>query len=80
MRIGVLALQGAVSEHIDMVNKLGAEAFAVKSAEEIKNIDGLIIPGGESTTMGRLITKFNLTPTIKQRIDEGMPVYGTCAG
>ena len=80
MKIGVLALQGAVSEHIDMVNKLGAEAFAVKSAEEIKNIDGLIIPGGESTTMGRLITKFNLTPTIKQRIEEGMPVYGTCAG
>ena len=80
MRIGVLALQGAVSEHIDMVKRLGAEALAVKNAEEIQSIDGLILPGGESTTMGRLITKFNLTPTIKQRIDEGMPVYGTCAG
>jgi len=56
------------------------EALAVKNAEEIKNIDGLILPGGESTTMGRLITKFNLAPIIKKRINEGMPVYGTCAG
>lgn len=80
MRIGVLALQGAVSEHIAMLNKLGVEALAVKNAEEIKNIDGLILPGGESTTMGRLITKFNLAPIIKKRINEGMPVYGTCAG
>lgn len=80
MRIGVLALQGAVSEHIAMLNKLGVEALAVKNVEEIKNIDGLILPGGESTTMGRLITKFNLAPIIKKRINEGMPVYGTCAG
>lgn len=80
MRIGVLALQGAVSEHIAMLNKLGVEAPAVKNVEEIKNIDGLILPGGESTTMGRLITKFNLAPIIKKRINEGMPVYGTCAG
>lgn len=80
MRIGVLALQGAVSEHIAMLNKLGVEALAVKNAEEIKNIDGLILPGGESTTTGRLITKFNLAPIIKKRINEGMPVYGTCAG
>ncbi|MFU2157917.1 pyridoxal 5'-phosphate synthase glutaminase subunit PdxT [Caldisericum sp. AR60] len=80
MKIGVLALQGAVSEHINMVKSLGVEAIPVKTVEEIKVIDGLIMPGGESTTMGRLITKFGLENVIKERIKEGMPVYGTCAG
>ena len=80
MRIGVLALQGAVSEHINMVKSLGVEAIPVKTAEQIKSVDGLIMPGGESTTMGRLITKFELENVIKERISEGMPVYGTCAG
>jgi len=80
MRIGVLALQGAVSEHINMVKSLGVEAVPVKTAEQIKSVDGLIMPGGESTTMGRLITKFELENVIKERISEGMPVYGTCAG
>ncbi|BAL81209.1 pyridoxal 5'-phosphate synthase glutaminase subunit PdxT [Caldisericum exile] len=80
MKIGVLALQGAVSEHLNMLKSLGVEAIPVKTAEEIKAIDGLIMPGGESTTMGRLITKFELENVIKERINEGMPVYGTCAG
>uniref|UniRef100_A0A7C4Y3Q6 Pyridoxal 5'-phosphate synthase subunit PdxT n=1 Tax=Caldisericum exile TaxID=693075 RepID=A0A7C4Y3Q6_9BACT len=80
MRIGVLALQGAVSEHINMIKSLGVEAIPVKTADEISSVDGLIIPGGESTTMGRLITKFELENVIKERISEGMPVYGTCAG
>jgi Predicted glutamine amidotransferase involved in pyridoxine biosynthesis len=80
MRIGVLALQGAVSEHINMVKSLGVEAIPVKTAEQIKSVDGLIMPGGESTTMGRLITKFELENVIKERISEGMPAYGTCAG
>ena len=80
MKIGVLALQGAVSEHIEMLKSLGVEAFPVKTVDQIKSIDGLIIPGGESTTMVKLITKFELVDIIKKRIAEGMPVYGTCAG
>jgi 5'-phosphate synthase pdxT subunit len=80
MKIGVLALQGAVSEHIEMLKSLGVEAFPVKTVDQIKSIDGLIIPGGESTTMVKLITKFELADIIKKRIAEGMPVYGTCAG
>jgi 5'-phosphate synthase pdxT subunit len=80
MKIGVLALQGAVSEHIEMLKSLGVEASPVKTVDQIKSIDGLIIPGGESTTMVKLITKFELVDIIKKRIAEGMPVYGTCAG
>ncbi len=80
MKVGVLTLQGAVSEHISAINKLGVEAIPVKFYEEISLIDGLIIPGGESTTMGRLIQRFKLESIIKKRISEGMPVYGTCAG
>ena len=81
MRVGVLALQGAVSEHIDMLRESGSEeAVPVRKIEEIEKIDGLVIPGGESTTMGRLITAFNLENIIRKRVQEGMPVYGTCAG
>ncbi len=80
MNIGVLALQGAVSEHIDMLKNLGVESFPVRKAEEIKRIDGLIVPGGESTTMGRLIKTFNLEDIIRERVSNGMPIYGTCAG
>jgi len=80
VNIGVLALQGAVSEHIDMLKNLGVESFPVRKAEEIKRIDGLIVPGGESTTMGRLIKTFNLEDIIRERVSNGMPIYGTCAG
>ncbi len=81
MKIGVLALQGAVSEHIDMLKKAGADsAVPVRKEEEIASVDGLVIPGGESTTMGRLIKAFNLEDVIRRRVSEGMPVYGTCAG
>jgi 5'-phosphate synthase pdxT subunit len=81
MRIGVLALQGAVSEHVDILMRAGAdEAIPVRSEDEIKSIDGLVIPGGESTTMGRLIKAFKLEDIIRKRVSEGMPVYGTCAG
>ncbi len=81
MRIGVLALQGAVSEHINMLRESGSEeAVPVRRIEEIEKIDGLVIPGGESTTMGRLITGFNLENTIRKRVKDGMPIYGTCAG
>ncbi len=80
MKIGVLALQGAVSEHINMLKRAGAEAFPVRKKEEIEKIDGLVIPGGESTTMGRLIKTFELEDVIRRRHSEGMPIYGTCAG
>jgi 5'-phosphate synthase pdxT subunit len=80
MEIGVLALQGAVSEHIEMLRKIGANAYPVRKVGEIEHIDGLVIPGGESTTMGRLIKSFELEEVIRKRFNEGMPIYGTCAG
>ncbi|NCO28197.1 MAG: pyridoxal 5'-phosphate synthase glutaminase subunit PdxT [Caldiserica bacterium CG02_land_8_20_14_3_00_36_38] len=80
MKIGVLALQGDVSEHIKMIELAGANAVPVKTIENIKKIDGLIIPGGESTTIGKLIKNYKLEVIIKERINKGMPVYGTCTG
>ncbi len=80
MKIGVLALQGAVSEHINMLKRVGAESYPVRKVEEIEKVDGLVIPGGESTTMGRLIQAFQLEDIIRKRFEEGMPIYGTCAG
>ncbi len=80
MEIGVLALQGAVSEHIDMFKKLGIKAYPVRKAEEIEKVDGLVMPGGESTTMGRLIQIFQLEDIIRKRFEGDMPIYGTCAG
>lgn len=80
MRIGVLALQGAVSEHIEAIKKLGFEAIPVKRKEELETIDGLIFPGGESTTIGRLLKKYELDIVIRNLISQGLPVYGTCAG
>jgi 5'-phosphate synthase pdxT subunit len=80
-KIGVLGLQGAVSEHIDKLNCIGnIDPYVVKYEEEIAAVDALIIPGGESTAIGRLLTDFNLTAALKARILQGMPVWGTCAG
>lgn len=81
LRIGVLSLQGAVIEHLRMLNSLdGVEALAVKTAAEISQVDALILPGGESTAMGKLLNDFDLTGLLCQRITQGMPVWGTCAG
>ena len=80
MKVGVLAIQGAVSEHIDMLKRAGAEALAVKTVESINSVDGLILPGGESTTIGRLIRLYKIDAAIKERAAKGMPIYGTCAG
>ncbi|OPX42012.1 glutamine amidotransferase subunit PdxT [Ruminiclostridium hungatei] len=80
-RIGVLGLQGAVQEHLDMLRQIGEiEACMVKYKADVENIDGLIIPGGESTAIGRLLSDFDLTVPLKARIENGMPVWGTCAG
>jgi len=78
--IGVLALQGDFIEHIAMLRRLGVEAREVRTAEELKSLDGLIIPGGESTTFGRLIQDFRLFEPLSAFVHSGAPVWGTCAG
>ncbi|WMJ79879.1 pyridoxal 5'-phosphate synthase glutaminase subunit PdxT [Clostridium sp. MB40-C1] len=81
IKVGVLDLQGSVIEHINILNNIeGVIPIRVKYAEQLKEIDGLILPGGESTTIGKLLRMFNLDATLKKRIEEGMPVWGTCAG
>ncbi len=79
--IGVLGLQGAVQEHLDMLNKIGGiKACSVKYKSDLDQIDGLIIPGGESTAIGKLLFDFDLTAPLKACIKNRMPVWGTCAG
>lgn len=80
MKIGVLALQGSIIEHIRMLEKCNVEAVAVKLPEDFDNIYGLIIPGGESTTIGKLMQLYGLDKEIKRKHKNGMPIYGTCAG
>lgn len=79
-RVGVLALQGDVREHLRLLDDLGAKALAVKHPEQLDELDALIIPGGESTTIGKLATRFGLIDPLRETIDDGLPVYGTCAG
>ncbi len=78
--IGVFALQGDVREHLRILTDLGATAFGVRRPEELARCDGLIIPGGESTTMYKLARTFELFEPLQQRIEQGMPTFGTCAG
>jgi 5'-phosphate synthase pdxT subunit len=78
--IGVLALQGDFREHLLMLERLGAHGVEVRTPEDLDAVEGLIIPGGESTTIGRLATMFGLIEPIRQRCSRGMPVFGTCAG
>jgi 5'-phosphate synthase pdxT subunit len=79
-RVGVLALQGDFREHLLVLNELGADAVPVRRAAELDDVAGLVIPGGESSVMDKLSRAFGLAEPVKQRIAEGMPVYGTCAG
>lgn len=79
-KIGVLALQGAVREHVRSIEASGAEAVPIKKIEQLDQIDGLIIPGGESTTMRRLIDKYQFMDALKGFAESGKPVFGTCAG
>ena len=81
LKVGVLGLQGAIQEHIDKLNQIeNIQPCVVKYKSEIEAIDALIIPGGESTAIGRLLADFNLIAVLKSRIQAGMPVWGTCAG
>ncbi len=79
MKIGVLALQGAFIEHVKMLRALGAEAVEVRLPADLEGLDGLIIPGGESTTIGKLATRFGLMAPLRQ-FAQGKAVWGTCAG
>jgi 5'-phosphate synthase pdxT subunit len=80
MKIGVLASQGAFIEHIEKLRQLGVEAMPVRLPEELEGLDGLIIPGGESTSIARLMRDYKLTHAIRDKAKNGMPVFGTCAG
>jgi 5'-phosphate synthase pdxT subunit len=80
MKIGVLASQGAFIEHIITLNKLDIEAVPVRLPGELKGVDGLIIPGGESTTISRLMDSYKLSDKITTLAKDGMPMFGTCAG
>jgi pyridoxal 5'-phosphate synthase pdxT subunit len=78
--IGVLALQGDVREHLRMLTGAGAHAMPVRRREELDRVDGLVLPGGESTTMHKLAVAFDLFGPLRERIGAGMPAFGTCAG
>lgn len=80
IRIGVLGLQGAVREHVISIEACGAEAVVIKRKEQLDGIDGLILPGGESTTMRKLIDKYDFMESLKAFADSGKPMFGTCAG
>lgn len=80
VKIGVLGLQGAVREHVKSVEASGAEAVVVKRIEQLEEIDGLILPGGESTTMRRLIDKYDFMEPLRTFAKSGKPMFGTCAG
>ena len=78
--IGVLALQGDVREHVAAITACGARAVAVRRPAELDGVDAMVLPGGESTTMSRLLVTFDLLEPLRARIAAGMPTYGSCAG
>lgn len=80
MRVGVFALQGDVREHLQLLTSLGVESIEVRNTEQLASVDGLILPGGESTTISKLIDIFSLRDDLLAYIAKGNPVYGTCAG
>jgi len=80
LRIGVLALQGDFEAHGRILSSAGATAVAVRTADDLASVDGLVIPGGESTTIVKLATAYDLAEPLRKRAEQGMPVFGTCAG
>jgi len=80
IRVGVLALQGDTREHLAALREAGAEASIVRRRAELDTVDGLVIPGGESTTMSHLLREFELLEPLRERLAGGMPAYGSCAG
>jgi 5'-phosphate synthase pdxT subunit len=79
-RVGVLALQGDVREHVAMFSAVGLEAVPVRRADELSAVDGIVIPGGESTTIGKLLQVFELLEPLQKAVGAGLPAYGSCAG
>lgn len=80
MKIGVLGLQGDVREHVRTLTSAGATPVIVKKPAELDDVDGLVLPGGESTTIGKLMARFGLLEVLREKAENGFPVYGTCAG
>ena len=78
--VGVLALQGAFREHVAALNRLGVATRELRQLKDLQGIDALVIPGGESTTIGKLLVDLEMLEPLRARIEEGMPVYGSCAG
>jgi 5'-phosphate synthase pdxT subunit len=80
VKVGVLGLQGDVREHLRALESAGASSLEVKTPEDIAMVDALVLPGGESTTIGKLLDRFELLEPLRARAEGGMPLYGTCAG
>lgn len=80
MKIGILGFQGAIIEHQEHIQKAGAEAVVVRYPEQFDEIQGIILPGGESTTIGKLLNRTGMMEPLRKKIQEGLPVWGTCAG
>lgn len=80
MRVGVLALQGDVAEHMRMLEACGTGAVEVRTPEELRAVEGLILPGGESTTIWRLLDRYRLVEPLRELVGQGLPVFATCAG
>lgn len=80
MKIGILALQGAFQEHKNILDSLNIDNCLVKTKEQLEDIDGIILPGGESTAMGKLLRDFDILEPLKEKIKNGFPVFGTCSG
>ena len=80
VRVGVLALQGDVREHVGALARVGAQAVPVRRAADLDGIDGLVLPGGESTTIGKLADRFGLLEPLRAAVRGGLPTYGSCAG
>lgn len=79
-KVGILALQGAFIEHENCLRKCGAQPRQIRTGQELAEVEGLIIPGGESTAIGKLMQAYGLDEKIKDRCEQGMPIWGTCAG
>jgi pyridoxal 5'-phosphate synthase pdxT subunit len=80
LKIGVLALQGGAREHLRALESAGATPVEVKKPAQLAEVDALVLPGGESTTIGKLLDRFELLEPLKERANDGMPLFGTCAG
>lgn len=80
MAIGILAMQGDFAEHQQILKRCGTDSLLIRKPSELDQVDGLIIPGGESTTIGKLMVQYGLDQAIIDKANEGMPVWGTCAG